>query len=129
MNQLTVERLDHVSIIVTDVDRARRFYAGVLGLTEIPRPKSFDFAGAWFRVGPEVIHLLGAPTPDVKGRRHFCLSVKDVHSAARYLEGLGLPVRWDTKYKIEGIHRFFTDDPDGNRVEIQGSDASAPQKA
>src|SRR5678815_4652111 len=75
MDQLTVERLDHVSIIVTDVDRARAFYAGVLGLPEIPRPKSFDFPGAWFQVGPEVIHLLGTPTPDVKGRRHFCLYV------------------------------------------------------
>ena len=124
MDQLRVERLDHVSIIVTDVDRARAFYAGVLGLTEIPRPKSFDFPGAWFQVGPEVIHLLGAPTPDVKGRRHFCLDVSDVHSAARYLEARGLPVRWDTKYKIEGIDRFFTDDPDGNRVEIQGGDSS-----
>jgi catechol 2,3-dioxygenase-like lactoylglutathione lyase family enzyme len=123
MDRLTVERLDHVSIIVTDVDRARAFYAGVLGLTEIPRPESFDFPGAWFQVGPEVIHLLGAPAPDVKGRRHFCLYVSDIQAAARYLEARGMAVRWDTKYKIDGIDRFFTEDPDGNRVEIQGSDA------
>jgi catechol 2,3-dioxygenase-like lactoylglutathione lyase family enzyme len=123
MDQLTVLRLDHVSIIVTDVDRARAFYAGVLGLKEIPRPKSFDFPGAWFQVGPEVIHLLGQATSDPRGRRHFCLYVSDVHSAARYLESRGLPVRWDTKYKIQGIDRFFTEDPDGNRVEIQGSDS------
>ena len=71
MNSLNVQRLDHVSIIVTDVDRARAFYADVLGLTEIPRPKSFDFPGAWFQVGPEVIHLLGQPEPDLRGRRHF----------------------------------------------------------
>jgi catechol 2,3-dioxygenase-like lactoylglutathione lyase family enzyme len=119
-----VERLDHVTIIVTDVDRARAFYAGVLGLTELPRPKSFDFPGAWYQVGPEVIHLLGQQTPDARGRRHFCLWVADVHASARHIESLGLPVRWDTKYKIEGIDRFFTEDPDGNRVEIQGSDAS-----
>jgi catechol 2,3-dioxygenase-like lactoylglutathione lyase family enzyme len=123
-DQLTVERLDHVSIIVTDVDRALAFYTGVLGLMEIPRPASFDFPGAWLQVGPEVIHLLGQPTPDPRGRRHFCLYVTDVHAAARYLEELGLPVRWDTKYKIGGIDRFFTEDPDGNRVEIQGSDGT-----
>ncbi|HEV7687059.1 MAG TPA: VOC family protein, partial [Acidimicrobiia bacterium] len=45
-DDLTVERLDHVSIIVTDVERAKRFYAQVLGLAEIPRPQSFDFPGA-----------------------------------------------------------------------------------
>jgi catechol 2,3-dioxygenase-like lactoylglutathione lyase family enzyme len=126
LSPLVVERLDHVSIIVTDVDRARAFYTGVLGLPEIPRPKSFDFPGAWFQVGPEVIHLLGTPTPDVKGRRHFCLWVSDVHASARYLEGLGLRVTWDTKYKIDGIDRFFTDDPDGNRVEIQGTERARP---
>ena len=120
---LMVERLDHVSIIVTDVDRARAFYAGVLGLTEIPRPPSFDFPGAWFEVGPEVIHLLGQGSPDARGRRHFCLWVRDVHAAAGYLAARGLPVAWDTKYKIGGVDRFFTDDPDGNRIEIQGSDA------
>jgi glyoxylase I family protein len=123
-DQLTVERLDHVSIIVTDVGRALAFYTGVLGLKEIPRPKSFDFPGAWLQVGPEVIHLLGQPAPDPRGRRHFCLYVTDVRAAARHLEGRGLPVRWDTKYKIEGIDRFFTEDPDGNRVEIQGNDGT-----
>jgi catechol 2,3-dioxygenase-like lactoylglutathione lyase family enzyme len=125
MDSLTVERLDHVSIIVTDVDRALAFYTGVLGLTEIPRPRSFDFPGAWLQVGPEVIHLLGQPAPDVRGRRHFCLWVTDVDGSARYLAARNLPVRWDTKYKIEGIDRFFTEDPDGNRVEIQGREKLA----
>jgi hypothetical protein len=52
--------------------------------------------------------------------------VSEVHGAARYLESRGLPVRWDTKYKIHGVDRFFTEDPDGNRVEIQGSDGTSP---
>ena len=124
MDQLTVERLDHVAVIVTDVDRARAFYGGILGLPEIPRPRSFDFPGAWFQAGPEVIHLLGQPTPDPRGRRHFCLWVADVHAAARYLAARGLLVTWDTRYKIDGVDRFFTADPDGNRVEIQGPEAT-----
>ena len=122
VSKITVERLDHIAVIVTDVRRALDFYAGVLGLVEIPRPESFDFPGAWLQVGPEVIHLLGQDTPDLKGRRHLCLWVKDVHSAAEFLAGKGLRVAWDRKYKIGGIDRFFTDDPDGNRIEIQGTE-------
>ena len=122
MHPIAAERLDHVSIIVTDVDRALAFYVGLLGLHEIPRPKSFDFPGAWLQVGPEVIHLLGQAAPDARGRRHFCLWVRDVHAAAGYLESQGLPVLWDRKYKIEGIDRFFTEDPDGTRVELQGTE-------
>lgn len=80
---IEVERLDHVAIVVTDVERARAFYVNVLGLREVPRPKSFDFPGAWFQIGPEVLHLLGSPRTEGTGRRHFCLWVKDVHAAAR----------------------------------------------
>jgi catechol 2,3-dioxygenase-like lactoylglutathione lyase family enzyme len=118
-------KLDHVSIIVTDVDRANAFYRDVLGLKEVPRPKSFDFPGAWFEVGAELIHLLGQTSADAPGRRHFCLFVEDVHAAADYLAGRGLKVTWDVKYKIDGIDRFFTNDPDGNRIEFQGTERTS----
>src|SRR5690349_10102427 len=66
-------RIDHVAVIVTDVDRARRFYAEVLSLREVQRPESFDFPGAWFQAGADaagqVIHLLGHPEADPRGRR------------------------------------------------------------
>lgn len=117
-----VERMDHVSIIVTDVRRAMQFYTEVLGLPEVPRPESFDFPGAWLQVGPEVIHLLGKPAPDTRSPRHFCLAVRDANAAARHLERAGCEVSWERHYKIPGIDRFFTRDPDGNRIEVQGPD-------
>jgi hypothetical protein len=46
--------------------------------------------------------------------------VSDVHAAARRLSGAGCRVGWESKYKIPGVDRFFTDDPDGNRIEVQG---------
>src|SRR5687767_4947344 len=45
-------RIDHAAVVVTDVARAVAFYRDVLGLTEVPRPPTFDFPGAWLRVGP-----------------------------------------------------------------------------
>jgi hypothetical protein len=33
-------------------------------------------------------------------------------------------VAWNTRHKIPGVDRFFTDDPDGNRIEIQGPEAT-----
>ena len=122
-NGFTVRRMDHVAVVVTDVDRARRFYVGVLGLDEVSRPESFDFPGAWFQTGPEVVHLPGQPASEGVGRRHFCLWVDDVHAAARHLGRAGCRVIWEHAYKIKGIDRFFTSDPDGNRIEIQGPEA------
>jgi catechol 2,3-dioxygenase-like lactoylglutathione lyase family enzyme len=40
-----IEGIHHTAIIVTDVERAKRFYGGVLGLSELPRP-DFGFEGA-----------------------------------------------------------------------------------
>ena len=68
--------------------------------------------------------MLGQPQAEPKGRRHFCLWVSDVHAAARHVAAAGCRVGWESKYKIPGVDRFFTDDPDGNRIEIQGPEAT-----
>jgi len=120
METLGAERIEHVTIIVTDLGRARSFYTNVLGLREVPRPKSFDFPGAWYEIGPTFLHLLGKPHQDSISSRHFCLWVGDVPRAARAVEAAGHPVVWEAKHKIPGIDRFFVYDLDGNRIEIQG---------
>ena len=56
MDDFGAERIDHVTILVTDLDKARDFYARVLGLREVPRPPSFDFPGMWFKTGPAFLH-------------------------------------------------------------------------
>ena len=51
-------RIQHVGLVVSDLDRSRRFYADALGLEEVARPPNFNFDGAWFRFGGTEIHLL-----------------------------------------------------------------------
>ena len=119
------ERIDHVTILVTDIDRARRFYTAVLGLTEVPRPESFDFPGAWFQIGPTVLHVLGKPQADTLSPRHFCLWVADIQAAARHARDAGCEVKWQASHKIPGIDRFFLYDPDSNRIEIQGKEMTS----
>ena len=40
---LGVTAIDHVSVLITDLAKARWFYRDVLGLPEIAKPKTFDF--------------------------------------------------------------------------------------
>ncbi len=119
-------KLDHVAVVVTDVPRSIAFYRDVLGLPEIPRPPTFDFPGAWLRIGSaeggQTLHLLGQEKDEGRGKRHFCMLVDELKSAARHIEANGYEVIWHLKHKIPGIARFFIYDPDGNRVELQGSD-------
>lgn len=114
--QFEIAKIDHVSVLITDVDRSRAFYRDVLGMHEINRPRTFDFVALWFDLGDQHIHLLLKDKPDTISPRHFALRVKDVAAARRYFKDLGIATQETTL--IHGADRFFIHDPDGNRIEI-----------
>ena len=111
-----ITQIDHVSVIVTDVERSRRFYRDLLGLKEIAKPKTFDFVVLWFDLGNQQLHLLLKERPDVLSPRHFALRVADCAAARAYFRVNGTPMQETTP--IPGADRFFISDPDGNRIEI-----------
>src|SRR5262249_50070306 len=52
---IRVKSIDHVTLVVKDLERSRRFYVDVLGMREVPRP-AFSFTGLWFQAGKTQIH-------------------------------------------------------------------------
>lgn len=113
---LTVTQIDHVSVLVTDLARARHFYRDVLGLKEIARPRTFDFVALWFDLGNQQLHLLQKPQPDTRNPRHFALRVPDAQAARAHFRAHGIDTQETTP--IPHCDRFFVSDPDGNRVEV-----------
>lgn len=117
MNPPTFTRLDHCSVIITDVAKSRRFYRDILGLKEIDPPKTFDFVVLWFDLGGgQTVHLLLKPMPDSISPRHFALHVQDAQAAREYFRAHDVAVEETTP--IPHCDRFFIRDPDGNRIEI-----------
>ncbi len=116
MPPFTVSKLDHVSVLITDLERSRRFYRDLVGLTPIHKPRTFDFEALWFDLGDQHLHCLLKEKPDTNSPRHFALRVNDVAAARQYFKGLGLAIQETTL--IPGADRFFIHDPDGNRIEI-----------
>lgn len=113
---LDVTYLDHVSVIITEIQRSRKFYTEVLGLKEMPKPASFKFVALWFDLGGQQLHLLQKPQPESVSPRHFALSVKDAEAARAYFRERGVATAETTV--IPGCDRFFISDPDQNRIEI-----------
>jgi catechol 2,3-dioxygenase-like lactoylglutathione lyase family enzyme len=113
---LPITQIDHVSVIITEVERSRRFYRDLLGLKEIPKPRTFDFVALWFDLGNMHIHLLQKDKADSISARHFALRVADAQAARAYFRERGVPINETTL--IPGADRFFIHDPDGNRIEI-----------
>jgi catechol 2,3-dioxygenase-like lactoylglutathione lyase family enzyme len=116
MSGLQVTQIDHVSVLITDVERSRRFYRDLLGLKEIHKPRTFDFVVVWFDLGNQHLHLLLRDRPDTLSPRHFALRVTDAGAARVYFRAHGIAPQEATP--IPGADRFFISDPDGNRIEI-----------
>jgi catechol 2,3-dioxygenase-like lactoylglutathione lyase family enzyme len=111
-----ITQLDHCSVIITDVERSRRFYGDLLGLKEIRKPRTFDFVVVWFDLGSQHLHLLLKERPDTVSPRHFALRVADAATARAYFHDQAVAVQETTP--IPGADRFFIFDPDGNRIEV-----------
>ena len=116
MTGIQVTQIDHVSVLITDVQRSRHFYRDILGLKEIAKPRTFNFVALWFDLGNQQLHLLLKSQPDTRSPRHFALRVADVAAARSYIRERGIAMEETTL--IPGADRFFVYDPDGNRIEV-----------
>jgi catechol 2,3-dioxygenase-like lactoylglutathione lyase family enzyme len=116
---MDIRKLDHVQLAIPPDGEsvARSFYAGILRLSEVPKPDALRArGGVWFRGMETYIHLGIDPefTPQSKG--HPAFIVKDVDLAARDVTDAGYPISWDDT--LPGRRRFYTQDPFGNRLEF-----------
>lgn len=95
----------------------REFYAGVLGLAEIPKPPVLAArGGCWFR-GHDIELHLGVETDFRPARKaHPGILVRDLDDWARRLDEAGYPVAFDDD--LPGMRRFYSEDPHGNRLEF-----------
>lgn len=111
--------LDHVQLAMPEggEDRAREFYAGILGLSEAPKPAALAAnGGAWFESGDVELHL-GVERDFAPARKaHPALLYRDLDWLAVLLRSYGSQVEWDDRYP--GVRRFYVHDPFGNRLEI-----------
>jgi len=134
--------ISHVAFLVADLEKARAFYEGVLGLANDPARPDFDFAGVWYALGTQQqIHLMQIPgteaglprpqhPPGVRrgcnglkpkqhtqhgGRdRHVALAADGLAELAARLEAAGISY---TRSK-SGRDALFCLDPDGNALEF-----------
>jgi catechol 2,3-dioxygenase-like lactoylglutathione lyase family enzyme len=118
-------RIQHVSIPRPrgSEDTTRAFYGQLLGLEEVPCPKSIAHLDLiWFRLGDLEIHLFACDPFDDPTGRHFCFVVDDVQTASDRLAEAGYKPWWPEV--IPGRPRFFCHDPFNNTLEFTKIEAN-----
>lgn len=113
--------IDHVQLAMPRgaEERARSFYGGLLGMTEVAKPAALaGRGGCWFNSGAAVLHL-GVEEPFLPARKaHPAFLVDDLDGLQQLLVEAGHEcVRSDGE--IERVCRFHTFDVFGNRIEFQ----------
>jgi catechol 2,3-dioxygenase-like lactoylglutathione lyase family enzyme len=127
---IEVVGLDHVQVAAPagSEDDARRFYGGLLGLAELPKPAVLKArGGVWFACGGSQLHVGIAARFTPARKAHPALGVRavDLDRLAERLVSAGCPVAWDDA--IPGTRRFYTADPWGNRIELVGVASERPE--
>ena len=126
---ICVKQIDHVTLIVKDMEKSRQFYVDLLGMDEVPRP-AFGFPGMWFQAGATQIHLIeeheeSGPAKifvpekcQISRTRHFAFEVDDAMATAEVLNELDVPITAGPKNRPDGPIQLYINDPDGNLVEL-----------
>ena len=113
--------VNHVNVTVpADLEQAaKRFYAEVLGLKQIPKPEGTrQFIGAWYQLGTAQLHLSIEDDPqNAASDRHVCYRVADVAAAAAQFRNAGIEVIPDPRPAGQPS-RLFVRDPGGNLIEV-----------
>ena len=109
---------DHINLAIPrgEEDKARAFYAGVLGLSELKKPESLQGrGGCWFGNGTLQVHLGIEDDFRPARRAHPAFLVDGLEELKARCQAAGHKVTDDRENP--DYNRFFTNDPFGNRIE------------
>jgi len=124
-----VKSVDHVTMVVKELDASRAFYVDALGMQEVERP-GFSFGGMWLQAGDTQVHLIlehersspaGNPVPEDERRSrapHLAFVVDDAVAFIPRLDALGIAVASGPTERPDGAMQVFLFDPDGHLVEL-----------
>jgi len=115
---LKIVAVDHVQLAMPagGEEEARAFYAGLLGLPEVPKPPELAArGGAWFESGGVKLHLGVEEGFRPARKAHPALVVAGLAELAETLRGAGYEV---VEGELQGRARFHVHDPFGNRLEM-----------
>lgn len=115
-----LEKINHVTLIVHDLEEATRFYETEFSLEPLPAFQ-FDYPAQFYRLTPDQQLHLTEWKDEYSFRGHVCFQVDDFSITYRRMKEQGrIDVRpWGRVRRLpDGAMQMFVRDPSGNLLEI-----------
>lgn len=124
---------DHYAIVSHNLDACRHFYCDILGMSEVARPPSFRFPGAWFRKGSAELHVIRhdaasqppgdtpaetTPELDIARARHHAFHIDDMDAVLKRLHEFNIKIVLGPRNRGGGVWQTYCFDPDHHLVEF-----------
>ena len=124
-------RIDHISIVVKDVEKSEKFYKTILHLKEVPTPwgergENTPVPGIFFDLGNNLELHVAENNNEIKLHKfiHFAFTVNDFdgyleflsENGVEYGEFSGKNMKFQTR--IDGVRQIYFQDPDGYWIEV-----------
>jgi catechol 2,3-dioxygenase-like lactoylglutathione lyase family enzyme len=113
--------IDHVQLAMPpgEEEKARAFYACLLGMMEMPKPPELaKRGGCWFGSGGVQLHLGVENDFRPAKKAHPALRCREYTILLRRLREAGIEL--SEPHDIPGVRRCHVHDPFGNRLELIG---------
>ena len=119
-------RLDHIALLVRDLDETARFLTEVLQVREVANPMGGKEI-RWFEFGNgQRFHIQAGDISrtHVEKRTHFALSAPDFDAVLEHFRGIGTPftnmagVVGEVNVRPDGMRAVFIQDPNRYWFEI-----------
>ena len=107
--------LAHLLLQTSDIERAERFYVGVLGFT-VRKRERFDETRPLV-VTHQGLGLTEGGPGDGRQVEHIAFRVDDVRSLATRIRDAGVPILEELSPGAYGM-TIYVSDPDGNKIEL-----------
>ncbi len=115
-----ITQINHVTLIVDQLEKAAEFYEKELGLEVIPA-FVFDYPTAFFKINDDQQLHLTEWDDKMSFRGHICVQVDDFNAIFHRMKALGAidTEPWGKVRQLpDGAMQMFIRDPSGNLVEI-----------
>lgn len=116
------EKLEHIGIMVADIDRSIAFYQDVLDLPLVERRRRGEVELAFFQLGECQLELVaGASGYELTDGvvNHVAFTVRDLAPVVAKLEQAGVEILNQTPIDLwDGCRAVFFRGPDGERLEL-----------